>query len=957
MSLVKTAILTGLFFCVLVLLPVPLVGAASEEYRQCTQGESCQIGEFLFDDLYVPITTATCTLSSRNPSGAVFFNNQAMSSQSDGWYSHTISTTGETLGTYRGSMCCTHGTEYLCTDKTFEIVLSPSGLSGSQVSSAVWNAVRADHTTVGSFGENLQNPSSLSAADIWGYPSRSLTSFGTLVADIWGYSSRSLNNVGTLISGIWRSDDRTLSSADLDTGSLTTLNHLTTQISRSTADVGKLQTKVENVSNQLTQQNNLLEQFINAPIVETVLEEKTEDIPELTAKIRETKEISRLLSEDTSRLSQQIASLNTNWDSVSYTIALSELASSTRVLGASTDQALETQPATVADQIAWLEQHWNSPVIANLATQATSALTNTTSISREIKSYGKTVISKEYLNITTGHLAKLRTVIGKETLSNGVATIDENTLFGYIQELEKKDQAIAEYSAELTTLQQNWHSYSPALRQTTLTDLKQRVLALNGIPNTEALLDKRKNDKHSQENLALALQGVLDANYQLLAKQANAVVSQTWLEHGSIVFRSLVTNPSTSISQTVPIKYALPKELKAEHIIKKDDWLTIGYNQEKDALVASGEFILQPGETKTFIIEVTDVWIISKEEVASLRKQVESLFEPLKNTSYFAQGSTIKADIEVNLDKVELIQLNTHTPEAKIRAFREASIELNAAKSKLEDLKVLVASAGSIGTVFGFVGGVQTMAVWGLIIILVAGFVFLALYMKVISRGSKSPKESMKDEPEPEPESNAKLESHSQSRSKTHVSVVSSKSELSIFELMKEIVSLSSRRVTQSGPGTKTMQLVLAVVLIAAILGIGGWSWLNWTPELVSPVVTEVKTNRLPSPSPVLESLDLTPDSLESPLLSPSPTPLLSPPPTPQFVYIVVEPGQEGVIVRQEPSATSAQVTRIWVSKKTELLDQLGDWVQIRIEGSDETSAIKGWVPQSVIALSEKNDE
>jgi hypothetical protein len=54
------------------------------------------------------------------------------------------------------------------------------------------------------------------AADVWGYSSRTLTSFGTLVNDVasavWAYTSRTLTGFGTLVSDIWSHSSRTLTS-------------------------------------------------------------------------------------------------------------------------------------------------------------------------------------------------------------------------------------------------------------------------------------------------------------------------------------------------------------------------------------------------------------------------------------------------------------------------------------------------------------------------------------------------------------------------------------------------------------------------------------------------------------------------------------------------------------------------------------------------------------------------
>ena len=54
------------------------------------------------------------------------------------------------------------------------------------------------------------------AADVWGYSSRTLTSFGTLVNDVasavWSHTTRTLTSFGTLVSDIWSHSSRTLTS-------------------------------------------------------------------------------------------------------------------------------------------------------------------------------------------------------------------------------------------------------------------------------------------------------------------------------------------------------------------------------------------------------------------------------------------------------------------------------------------------------------------------------------------------------------------------------------------------------------------------------------------------------------------------------------------------------------------------------------------------------------------------
>jgi len=52
----------------------------------------------------------------------------------------------------------------------------------------------------------------LSAADVWNYGTRTLTSFGTLIADIWNYATRTITSGGITASEIWNYATRTLTN-------------------------------------------------------------------------------------------------------------------------------------------------------------------------------------------------------------------------------------------------------------------------------------------------------------------------------------------------------------------------------------------------------------------------------------------------------------------------------------------------------------------------------------------------------------------------------------------------------------------------------------------------------------------------------------------------------------------------------------------------------------------------
>lgn len=765
------AVLLGFLF--LFFLGPPGAQAAAENYRQCPNNQSCEIGEYLFDDSYVPITTATCALTVKNPDNTTYLNNQAMTGQSDGWYSYGVSTTGKPDGLYRSTVCCTYGTEYLCIDKSFTIGSPGSTLTSTQVENAVWDADRSDHDTTGTFGENLQNPSSISAADIWSYPNRSLSSFGTLVADIWSYSTRSLNSVAAIVSGVWGNSSRTITSADLGDGSSLAKKSEVESVGAAVEDLEETveetnTTVTEQILETTTQTNLMIDKIVNKPITETFIDEFEPSVQDLSTKIRNSRQSSKQLQSNVLELQQQVAELEKNWTTLNYVDAANTLDIIIQKLSGS-------DVAHIADG---LKQNWNDPILNNLRQQIDAAALNLTSAKSELRTYGKSFSSKQYLGLVTENLKKIDRLVGTETDSEKA-----ETLYAFLTGVEKSGQKLERQSAEIAVLFDVWQEFRPPEIQSEINRIRSEVVAINRIPRGENFVLAKAGDKRNLENQALALQGLVDSNILLLSQNANQLVAHTWLELGSIVFRMLIQNPSSLQSQDAPVHYYLPEEIREENIISLPEGMSVQFDSNSNRLYVSGTVTLAPNEARTLSIEVEDVWILSDEEIASKRKEAELLFEPLKGTSYFAQGSTLMADIGASLDKIALLQEDAVTPTSKIRAHREASVEMTAVEAKMEDLKTLVGQAGSVGTVFGFVGGVQTLAVWGMIIVLIAGFVFLALYIRLLMPAAAIARRN-REEP------------HRQENHPTGTTKKKSPDDMSTWEMVKDIahLSISGRR-------------------------------------------------------------------------------------------------------------------------------------------------------------------
>ena len=711
-----------------------LVSPTQAAPQPCTIGQTCTIGEFLYDDTYTPDASASCTLNVTTPSGSTLYANQTMTSRGDGWYSFNLVTATASAGLYPSRICCTPvGSDQLCLDKSFELNPAPSTLSSTDIQSAVWDASSSAFNQSGTFGNFLQNIQSLTAADVWSYSSRNLTGFGTLVADVWGYSTRSLTTFGSLVSNIWSNDKRTLTESPTDISNLaskTEVNNQTAVLKEAVVAQIKA-TKVNyadsdlvrEIARQVAENRDLLDVLVNEPIVKSFIEDG--EAPDLSQKLNQTKNVVNSLYAAVQQAQSRAGLLDLKLDTLPRSEAAEELKSLENLIGAAnpTDQKADTLTANLE----WFNKAWGGDLPTNLASSAQQARTalNSARVSLEAGDKNDAALT---LKLALKSLKELENGVGDVTNN-----ASDRTLYGKLKEVQALSAALDTNEQAIGGLMASWNTLNQTDKQQQIATVKRDVLKANRLPKANDILDSADSKPENKDkNQALGLMAVTTLNRLLLAKMAGEPLKGLWLEEGSVVFKILVTNPSDRMEQTVPVDYVLPREVKKEDIIVAPPGLTLEYNPDAAALTAKGEFKLIPGETKTFAIEVTDIWTIPQQEISSLRNQASELMKPLEKTSFFGQGATIKSDIDVTLDKIEAGSRENVTPEARIKAYREAQIELAGVKNQIQKLQDLVTQAGNSGSIFGFIGGVQAVAVWGIIIIFIAGFVFLTLYMRTL---------------------------------------------------------------------------------------------------------------------------------------------------------------------------------------------------------------------------------
>jgi len=705
------------------------VWAAAGGVQNCTAETTCTVGEFLFDDNSDPIPAADCVINSSYPDHSSYLSDQALSGgDTDGWYYHSF-TAPATTGYYSATISCTVSGDTLSIDKSFEVVTAPA-----------------------------TDPNAVATA-VWGFSGdRTLSSFGTLPAEIWSYSTRTLSSFGTLVADIWNSATRTITGASLDSGSLATkadtdalsdqidnidgsgsttnvTNNYTTNntTDNSTTNNGATDTDLTNSINHIKSVTDetrlLLEKVVNKPIIENVLEQ---GVPDLSQKLDDTRAQANQLYANNQYLTNQTNELVANWNSATGKESLNAVLAISDILGESGDSSTSN---TMFGQANWIKDSWSwdeSDAVYNQLDKIASTLST---LKSGLANYNKTSSLLTTANQLSGQSGVLATLVG-ETSDSGSKT----SLFAKISSTTELAASLNNESVQIDRVLADYNKTNDeSVVYSSIDDLQNQVIALNKIPGlTSSLTGANLSDENWAVNALLGLRGIINSNKKMLALGSGQSMVNVWLEVGSIIFKTIATNPSSLVSQKVDIKYYLPSELTEEDVVKTNAGLDVKYDEDKGQLFVAGTFDLAAKQSRTFSVETKDIWSYPDSQIDSLKKQAEDLAQPLKKTAFYAQSVSLKTDINANLDEIVALQADVQTPEDKIHAYRQSVILMDSVDEKMTALKDLVTQASASSSLLGFVGGSQTIGVWGVIIVVLAGFVFLTIYMRLmITKGKK----------------------------------------------------------------------------------------------------------------------------------------------------------------------------------------------------------------------------
>jgi hypothetical protein len=141
----------------------------------------------------------------------------------------------------------------------------------------------------------------------------------------------------------------------------------------------------------------------------------------------------------------------------------------------------------------------------------------------------------------------------------------------------------------------------------------------------------------------------------LIGFHASAVFGQEQREE-PMEMSVVVVNPSDTKTQSVPIKMYLPQEVTPDAVLELDG-LDLEFDSEKSMYyVYKDDVILKPSETRTFNVEIQDVWKVPQGRLDSLRDQARSVIERLEGSEFYDSAVLLGQAINKALDAIAVTQ-------------------------------------------------------------------------------------------------------------------------------------------------------------------------------------------------------------------------------------------------------------------------------------------------------------
>ncbi len=166
--------------------------------------------------------------------------------------------------------------------------------------------------------------------------------------------------------------------------------------------------------------------------------------------------------------------------------------------------------------------------------------------------------------------------------------------------------------------------------------------------------------------------------------------------YADVKLKIAVVNPSSTDSQSSPIRYDLPKGIGPDQVVDIGA-LEMKYDFDKGNYYIAGTVELEPSERKVLEIAIHDVWSIPESDLANLKNHTELLIKRLKDTRHFEAGSVLYKNVMGQLENIITQEkASGASTRERINQYYENEVILSEIKENIGMLENLVLDTGGV---------------------------------------------------------------------------------------------------------------------------------------------------------------------------------------------------------------------------------------------------------------------
>ncbi len=156
-------------------------------------------------------------------------------------------------------------------------------------------------------------------------------------------------------------------------------------------------------------------------------------------------------------------------------------------------------------------------------------------------------------------------------------------------------------------------------------------------------------------------------------------------------FQITAQNPSAE-KRTMTVRADLPKEIQSEHVLNSAGFELL-FDSTKGRFVIERKDEFLGRESKTYQIELKDIWFIQPKQIEYIRTQTNELNKHFETSNYADFAAGISAEVIRLLTEIETLQgevADSPAIQERIRAYTLNSQKMNVVQSKVKELQDLL---------------------------------------------------------------------------------------------------------------------------------------------------------------------------------------------------------------------------------------------------------------------------